>query len=240
MLNSHRPSPQNPKKIDPISRLIFEFSKLPGVGEKTAARLAYHVLRQDISFSRDLAQALIEAKERIRLCEVCFQFTDEPRCQICLDPHRNPSLICVVERPSDIHPIEQTGQFRGVYHVLHGLLSPLDGIGPEQLKIRELLHRLASFDQSSFTSNPSHEVILAMNPSVEGDATALYLQRLIKPLTVRFDPTKGFDSESSAQQQPGFRVTQLAHGIPVGGALEYADRQTLGKAFSNRMEISSR
>jgi recombination protein RecR len=239
MSNFHRLPPQNPKKIDPISRLIFEFSKLPGVGEKTAARLAYHVLRQDIGYSRDLAQALIEAKERIRLCEVCFQFTDEPRCQICLDSQRNPSLICVVERPSDIHPIEQTGQFRGVYHVLHGLLSPLDGIGPEQLKIRELLHRLASFDQSSFTSNPSHEVILAMNPSVEGDATALYLQRLIKPLTLRLDPTKSLDPEGSAQL-PGFRVTQLAHGIPVGGALEYADRQTLGKAFSNRMEISSR
>ena len=196
---------------DPMSRLIFELSKLPGIGEKTATRLAYYILRQDESYSRSLAEALTEAKQKIVLCQRCYTFTDVSPCRTCSNTNRDHSLICVVERPSDVFSIEQTGTFRGVYHVLHGALSPLDGIGPDDLKLRELIQRL---NQAEY---PVRELILATNPSVEGEATSLYIARLVKP--------------------SGIRVTQLAHGIPVGGMIEYTDRQTIGKAIENRMEV---
>jgi recombination protein RecR len=199
------------QKSDPVSKLIFELSKLPGIGEKTATRLAYYVLKQDAAYEASLAEALVAAKQKIGLCSMCFTFTDTDPCRICADDARDRAMICVVERPSDLNSIELSGTYKGVYHVLHGALSPLDGIGPDELKIRELLDRLRA------PVAPVREVILAMNPSVEGDATALYLTRLVRPL--------------------GLRVTQLAHGIPMGGQLEYTDRQTIGKAIENRMEM---
>jgi recombination protein RecR len=196
---------------DPVSKLIYELSKLPGIGEKTATRLAYFILKQDESYSSSLADAVLGAKKKIRLCSQCFTFTDTDPCRLCSNPARQSGIICVVERPSDVFSIEQAGAFRGHYHVLHGLLSPLDGIGPDELKIRELLGRLSR-------ENTVQEIILATNPSVEGEATALYLGRLIKPL--------------------GIRVTKLASGLPVGGMLEFTDKQTIGRAMENRMEIS--
>jgi recombination protein RecR len=199
------------QKSDPVSKLIFELSKLPGIGEKTATRLAYYVLKQDATYAAALAEALVAAKQKIGLCSMCFTFTDTDPCRICADDSRDRAMICVVERPSDLNSIELSGIYKGVYHVLHGALSPLDGIGPDELKIRELLDRLRA------PVAPVREVILAMNPSVEGDATSLYLTRLVRPL--------------------GLRVTQLAHGIPMGGQLEYTDRQTIGKAIENRMEM---
>lgn len=201
---------ENAKK-DPVSKLIFELSKLPGIGEKTATRLTYFILKQDETYARSLAEALVAAKQKVGLCTVCFTFTDTDPCRICADNNRDRSIICVVERPSDMNSVEMAGSYRGAYHVLHGALSPLDGIGPDELKIRELIDRLRA------PVAPIREVILAMNPSVEGDATSLYLTRLIRPL--------------------GIRVTQLAHGIPMGGQLEYTDRQTIGKAIENRMEM---
>jgi recombination protein RecR len=194
---------------DAVSKLIFELSKLPGIGEKTATRLAYFILKQDSSYSNALSEAIVGAKQKIVLCSRCFTFADSEICRICASPERDAAAVCVVERPSDVLSIEQAGAHRGVYHVLHGALSPLDGIGPEELKIRELMSRVSA---------GVREVILATNPSVEGEATALYLSRLIKPF--------------------GVRVTQLAHGLPVGGQLEYTDRQTIGKAMENRVEMS--
>jgi len=194
---------------DPVSRLIFELSKLPGIGGKTATRLAYFVLKQDISFARGLSEALMAAKQKIGLCSECATFTDQEVCRICSSPERAAETLCVVERPADVFTLEQASAHRGLYHVLHGLISPLDGIGPGDIKIRELLMRLQK--------HPVREVILAMNPTVEGEATALYIGKLIKP--------------------SGIRVTQLAHGIPVGGQLEYTDRQTLGRALQNRVEV---
>lgn len=200
------------QKHDPVSKLIFELSKLPGIGEKTATRLAYYILKQDAQYARALADALINAKQKVGLCTTCFTFTDTDPCRICADSNRDSGLICVVERPADVFSIENAGAHRGLYHVLHGALSPLDGIGPEELKIRELLHRIQMGAESL------KEIIIATNPSVEGEATALYLSRLIKPL--------------------GIRITQLAHGLPVGGLLEYTDRQTIGKAIENRVEMA--
>lgn len=202
----------NPNRQDPVSRLVHELSKLPGIGEKTATRLAYFILKQDEQYARSLSEAVLSAKERIGLCGTCFTFTDQDPCRICSHPERDQGAICVVERPSDVFTIESAGAHRGLYHVLHGALSPLDGIGPEELKIRELMNRVSQAGESL------REVIVATNPSVEGEATALYLARLIKPF--------------------GIRLTKLAHGIPVGGQLEFTDRQTLGKAMENRMEIS--
>ena len=207
MFNS--PSPGASGTQDPVSKLIFELSKLPGIGEKTATRLAYFILKQDESYSRELADALVQAKSRIVLCQECCTFTDTSPCRICASPQRDRSVVCVVERPADVLSIEQSGAFRGVYHVLHGVLSPLDGIGPEDLKIHELMHRFEG-------AQTVHVLIFATNPSVEGEATSLYLARLLKPL--------------------GVKLTKLAHGIPVGGQLEYTDRQTIGKALENRME----
>jgi len=196
---------------DPVARLIFELSKLPGIGEKTATRLAYFILKQDLPYAQSLSEAVLAAKQSIRLCESCFTFTDVSPCRLCSDTQRQKQLVCVVERPADVMAIEQSGSHTGLYHVLHGALSPMEGVGPEDLKIRELLERLKD--------GTIQELILATNPSVEGEATALFLGRLIKPL--------------------GVKVTKLAHGIPVGGTLEYSDRQTIGKALQNRVEVSS-
>lgn len=215
MANFQTSPSNNQNSRDPVSRLIYELSKLPGIGEKTATRLAYYILRQDEGYSKSLADALMSAKQKIVLCQECFTFTDISPCRICANTNRDQSVVCVVERPSDVFSIEQTGSFRGLYHVLHGALSPLDGVGPDDLKIRELIQRLA---RPATAERPLiQELILATNPSVEGEATSLYIARLVKP--------------------SGIRVTQLAHGIPVGGMIEYTDRQTIGKALENRTEV---
>ncbi len=194
---------------EPVARLIEEFHKLPGIGPKSAARLAYHILRTPETGARSLAEAIIDVKEQITLCSVCQNLTDTDPCAICRNLERDVSLICVVEEPLDILAIERTGQFKGLYHVLHGVISPMEGIGPDDLKIRELLARLKA--------STIEEIILATNPNLEGEATAMYLQRLISPL--------------------GVRVTTLARGLPVGGDLEYADEVTLGRALEGRREV---
>ncbi|NQT74085.1 MAG: recombination protein RecR [Chloroflexi bacterium] len=194
---------------EPVSRLIEEFHKLPGIGPKSAARLAYHILRIPESSARSLAEAIIAVKEKIVLCSVCQNLTDNDPCAICQDTDRDHSVICVVEEPLDILAVERTGQFKGLFHVLHGVISPMDGIGPDDLKISELLERMKA--------GGVEEVILATNPNLEGEATAMYLQRLLSPL--------------------GVRVTSLARGLPVGGDLEYADEITLGRAFEGRREV---
>ena len=196
--------------MNPLSKLIFELSKLPGIGEKSATRLAYYILNQDANYAESLASALTDAKSKLRYCSECFNFSESEKCEICKDEKRDQFQICVVERPSDVTPIEKTGTYRGVYHVLHGLLSPLDGIGPEDLKMKPLFVRLREKE--------IREVIFALNPSVEGEATTLYLSRLLKPI--------------------GIRLSQVAYGIPFGGTIEFTDRQTLGKALENRTEMS--
>jgi recombination protein RecR len=192
----------------PISQLIAELSKLPGIGQRTAQRLAFHILRADDADALGLADAIREVKEKVGLCEVCFNLAEGPRCRICEDTRRDQSLICVVEEPADVIPIERTGEYRGVYHVLMGALSPLQGIGPDDLKIRELLARVDA---------GVSEVILATNPNVEGESTAMYLTRLLKPL--------------------GVRVTRIAMGMPVGSDLDYADQITVHKALEGRREV---
>ena len=197
--------------IAPVARLIEEFSKLPGVGTKTAQRLTYHVLRASTDDARALAAALVAIKENVAYCSVCCNITEagvDP-CDICADPRREAGRICVVEEPLDVLAIERTGEFRGRYHVLHGAISPIDGIGPERLKTRELVARVAG--------GGVEEVILATNPNLEGNATAMYVGALLKPL--------------------GIRVTRLASGLPVGGDLEYADEVTLSQAIEGRREI---
>ncbi len=194
---------------EPVARLIEEFHKLPGIGPKSAARLAYHILRIPESGARSLAESIIAVKEQITLCSICQNLTDTDPCAICANPARDYFTICVVEEPLDILAIERTGQFKGLYHVLHGVISPMEGIGPDDLKIRELLERLKS--------SRVEEIILATNPNLEGEATAMYLQRLISPL--------------------GIRITSLARGLPVGGDLEYADEVTLGRALEGRREV---
>jgi recombination protein RecR len=193
----------------PVARLIEEFHKLPGIGPKSAQRLTYYVLRAPLAEVRALAEALLEAKERIVFCSVCQNLTDVDPCRFCSDPQRDRSLICVVEEPLDALAIERTGRFRGLYHVLHGVISPMDGVGPEDLKVGELLDRLRSGEVK--------EVIVATNPNLEGEATALYLARLLRPL--------------------GVRVTRLARGLPMGADLEYADDVTLGRALEGRQEV---
>jgi len=193
----------------PLARLVGEFEKLPGIGPKSAQRLAFYVLRLSEEEGRALADAIVEVKARIGYCRVCYNFTDQEVCEICRDTRRNDTDICVVADPRDLIAIEKTGEFHGKYHVLGGVLAPMEGIGPDQLKIRELLARL---------QNPDiREIVLATNPTVEGDATALYLSRLIKPL--------------------GLRVTRIAHGVPVGGDLDYADQATLIQAYEGRREM---
>jgi recombination protein RecR len=194
---------------EPISKLIEELNKLPGIGPKSAKRLAYHLLRSSDEEARALAEAILTLKEKIKRCSVCFDSTDCDPCHICQDTERDHSKICVVEKPSDILPLEQTGRYDGVYHVLHGTISPTQGIGPEDLKVKELLARLKD---DSVT-----EIIVATNPNVESETMAMYLQRLITPL--------------------GIRVTRLARGLPFGAELEYADDLTLGQALENRREF---
>ncbi|MGE4232558.1 MAG: recombination mediator RecR [Bacteriovoracia bacterium] len=196
---------------DPITRLVCELSKLPGIGEKTATRLAYHVLKTESSDIRALSDALLIAKEKVHLCSRCFTFTEHSLCSICDSFERSTSMICVVEKPSDVHSIEQSQKFKGLYHVLHGVLSPLDGIGPEQLKIKDLIARVQA--------ESTKEIILALNPSVEGETTCAYLTKIFQPL--------------------GVLVTRIALGIPVGGVLEYIDKQTIGRAIEHRVESKS-
>jgi recombination protein RecR len=196
---------------EPVARLIEALQRLPGIGPKTAQRLTFFLLKRPVEEVRELSEALVAVKDRIVYCQTCFNVTDEDPCRLCRDPGRDSRLICVVEEPNDLLAMERTGEFRGRYHVLLGALSPLDGIGPEDLKVRELLARL---DTGAGTA----EVILATNPNVEGEATALYLAKLLRPL--------------------GVKVTRIARGLPVGGDLEYADQVTLSKALEGRREIS--
>ena len=195
----------------PVQRLITELGKLPGIGQRTAQRLAFHVLRSSPEDALALADAIREVKEKIRLCEVCFNLADEPRCRICQDERRDASLICVVEEPGDIIPMERTHEYRGRYHVLGGALSPIDGVDPEDLKIGELYARL--------TDGEVREVVLATNPTTTGEATALFI------------------AEGVRERAPQVSVTRLASGLPVGGDLEYADEVTLGRALAGRRAL---
>jgi recombination protein RecR len=212
----------------PVQRLVTELSKLPGIGSRTAQRLAFHILRSSPEDAVALADSIREVKEKIGFCEVCFNLTDEARCRICQDPRRDHGLICVVEEPSDVIPMERTHEYAGVYHVLGGALSPIDGIDPEDLHIAELFARVAPNGASpngaapSEQTQPVREVILATNPTTTGETTALHIA---EELRVR----GGTDSELT--------VTRLASGLPVGSDLEYADEVTLGKAFAGRRAV---
>lgn len=194
---------------EPVAQLIEKLNKLPGIGPKSAQRLTYYLLRAPAEEVKALAEALLAVKEKINLCSVCFNTTDSDLCLICRDEDRDRAKICVVEEPSDILPLERTKKYKGLYHVLHGVIAPTEGIGPDELKIKELLSRLQN---GSVT-----EVILATNPNSEGETTAMYLQQLISPLSIR--------------------ITRLARGLPYGGELEYADDVTLSRALEGRQEI---
>jgi recombination protein RecR len=193
----------------PIARLIQHLAKLPGIGEKTAARLAFHILRAPAEDAAALGAAIVELRARIKLCGVCCDFTEEDPCPVCRDQRRDATLVCVVAQPQDVVAVERTGGYRGRYHVLHGVLSPLDGIGPDDLRIAELVRRVGQGE--------TREVIVATNPSVEGETTAVYLAKLLRPL--------------------GVRTSRIATGVPMGGELEYADRLTLARAIDGRREI---
>lgn len=195
--------------IVPLTELIAQFERLPGIGKKTAQRLAFSILEQPPERAEKFAEALVNARRKIHFCKVCQSLTDMDVCSICGDSERDRSVICVVEDPKDVMAFERTREYSGTYHVLHGVISPLDGIGPDQLRIKELMARLGSGEVK--------EIIMATNPTVEGEATASYLSRLIKPM--------------------GIKVTRLAYGIPVGGDLEYADEFTLARALEGRNEI---
>ena len=197
----------------PVQRLVGELSKLPGIGSRSAQRLAFYILRGSAEDADALAEAIREVKEKIRLCEVCFNLTDEARCRICQDARRDHGLICVVEEPSDVIPMERTHEYRGTYHVLGGALSPIDGVDPEDLKIAELFARVGAPDPSV------REVVLATNPTTTGEATALYI------------------AEELRARAPQLTVTRLASGLPVGSDLEYADEVTLGKALAGRRAV---
>ncbi|HWR62050.1 MAG TPA: recombination mediator RecR [Clostridia bacterium] len=193
----------------PIAKLIDELSKLPGVGNKTAQRLAFHILKMSPGEVEQLAGAITSAKRNIKQCRICCNITDSEVCSICSNAKRDSSIICVVEDPKDVVAMEKTREFKGLYHVLNGAISPMEGIGPEEIRIKELLKRVAD--------NDIKEVIIATNPNIEGEATAMYISRLLKPA--------------------GIMVTRIAHGVPVGGDLEYADEVTLLKALEGRREI---
>ncbi len=192
----------------PLSQLIGQLSKLPGVGPKTAQRLAFYILEMDSNDANNLAKSISEIKNNLTYCSQCNNLTQKDPCHICSDPKRDKKLICIVEEVKDIIAMEKTGEYKGLYHVLHGAISPIEGIGPEDIKIKDLLPRL----QEEIT-----EVILATDPNIEGEATAMYISKLLKPL--------------------GIKVTRIAHGLPVGGDLEYADEVTLSKALEGRREI---
>ncbi|HTK82371.1 MAG TPA: recombination mediator RecR [Bacteroidota bacterium] len=193
---------------DSLNQLVEEFAQLPGIGRKSAQRLALYILKLSKQEVESMAQALLDVKEKIRYCSSCWNFTEDDPCAICANPKRDGSVICVVEEPNDVIALEKTNEFRGLYHVLGGALSPLDGIGPEDLKVRELLSRI---------TGGVKEIILAMNPDIEGEATTIYLTRLLKPL--------------------GVTVTRLARGIPIGGDLEFADEATLSRALEGRVSV---
>lgn len=195
--------------IVPLTELVNQFARLPGIGKKTAQRLAYSILEQPPERAKQFADALVNARQKIHFCSVCQSLTDLDVCQICSDERRDKSVICVVEDPRDIMAFERTREYTGVYHVLHGVISPLDNIGPDKLRIKELMTRLSD--------GSVKEIIMATNPTVEGEATASYISRLVKPM--------------------GIKVTRLAYGIPVGGDLEYADEYTLARALEGRNEI---
>jgi len=195
--------------VAPVERLIEEFSKLPGIGRKTAQRLAFHILSSREDDAVRLAEAIIEAKRKTRYCSVCGNITDIDPCNICSNPKRDRSTICVVEDPRDVAAMERTKEYFGLYHVLHGAISPMEGIGPEDIKLKELLRR--------FEKDEVKELIIATNPNIEGEATSMYISKLVKPL--------------------GIKVTRIAHGVPIGGDLEYTDEVTLSKALEGRREI---
>jgi recombination protein RecR len=199
---------------DPIKRLVQCLSRLPGIGEKTATRLAFQLVRGPESDARELSQALLEVVEKIRLCSICLNLTQSDPCETCTDARRETSVICVVSSPSDVVAIDKSGDFRGTFHVLHGLLSPLEGIGPDDIRIAELVRRLSTTETGE---SIVEEVIVATNASVEGEATAMYIARMIKPL--------------------GVKVTRIASGIPVGGELEYTDRATIARALAGRVSL---
>ncbi|MCK9216476.1 MAG: recombination mediator RecR [Firmicutes bacterium] len=193
----------------PIAKLIDAFAKLPGIGNKTAQRLAFYLLNMPMKDAEELANAITNARKSVRYCEVCCNITDKVKCNICSDLKRDDSIICIVEDPRDVVAMERTKEFKGLYHVLHGAISPMDDIGPSDIRIRELLDRLKG--------DKVREIILATNPNIEGEATAMYISRIVKPL--------------------GVKATRIAHGVPVGGDLEYADEVTLMKALEGRREI---
>lgn len=195
--------------VTPLQNLIEEFEKLPGIGSKTARRLAYHVVNLPKEKTDKFAKAIMEAKSKIRYCSVCQNFSEEEFCPICANANRDRSVICVVENPKDVLQMERTNEFKGLYHVLHGAISPMDGIGPDDIKIKELMSRVASGEVK--------EIIMATNPNLEGETTAMYISKLAKPF--------------------GVKVTRIAHGVPVGGELEFADEVTLSKALLWRVEL---
>ena len=196
-------------EIEAIAKLVNQLSKLPGVGRKTAQRLAYHIIALPEDQVRELAVAIFNGKKQIHFCPVCGNYTDTDPCPICADASRRRDIVCVVRDPRDVNALERMREYDGMYHVLHGVISPMDGVGPDDIRIRELMSRLASGE--------IHEVVLATNPDVEGEATAAYISRLIKPM--------------------GVKVTRIAHGVPIGGELEYTDEVTLLRAFQGRREI---
>jgi recombination protein RecR len=195
----------------PVNRLITELAKLPGIGQRTAQRLAFHILRVPNEEALGLSEAIKDVKERVGLCEICFNLADGPRCRICEDPQRDHSIICVVEEPADVIPIERTHEYRGVYHVLGGALSPIDGVDPENLKLAELVKRVSGGDVK--------EVVIATNPTTTGEATAFYIAEAVRELGVEV------------------AVTRLASGLPVGADLEYADEITIGRALAGRRSL---
>lgn len=206
------------KSSDPITNLINAFSRLPGIGERTASRLAFHILNQPDELAKELAEALITVKARIGFCKRCCNLTEDDLCPICSNPKRDRTKVCVVESSPDLRAIENTGEFRGVYHVLHGLISPLEGIGPDDIRVAELVRRMTpSTEFGEPFVEQIDEVILATSPSVDGEATALYLTRLLKPA--------------------GVKLTRIASGVPIGSDLEYTDRMTLSRALIERREL---
>ncbi len=196
-------------EIEAIARLVNQLSKLPGVGRKTAQRLAYHILSLPEEQVRELAVAIFNGKKQIHFCPICGNYTDADPCAICADASRRRDIVCVVRDPRDVNAMERMREYHGLYHVLHGVISPMDGVGPDDIRIRELMSRLSSGE--------IQEVVLATNPDVEGEATAAYISRLIKPM--------------------GVKVTRIAHGVPIGGELEYTDEVTLLRAFEGRTEL---
>lgn len=195
--------------VSPLQNLIDEFRKLPGIGNKTAQRLAYHVMNLPEEKAAKFANAIIDAKKKITYCKICQNFSDRDECSVCSNPARDKGLICVVENPKDVIQMEKTNEFKGTYHVLHGAISPMDNVGPDDIKIKELMSRV--------TGGEVREVIMATNPNLEGETTAMYISKLLKPF--------------------GVKVTRIAHGVPVGGELEFADEITLAKALQWRIEL---